>query len=116
MYKSLPTRLQSFIPALIVMAFAALLLAVRAHADTANRFTSCIKSSGQHMLYNNALGTSPSAPCTSGDTQVSADYGDVTYVAQLAQQRRKAPQLQLRDDAVLLPNIEQRAIANGHRR
>ena len=57
-----------------------LLLSVKAYADTANFYTGCIKNSGSHNLYNATLGTTPSSPCNSGDTQVSADYGDITSV------------------------------------
>lgn len=52
---------------------------LRAYADTANYYTGCIKVANG-TLYNLALGTSPSAACNAGDTQVSADYGDVQSV------------------------------------
>jgi len=57
----------------------ALVLISQVHADTANRFTGCIKTAN-NTFYNVKLGTSPSSTCNGGDTQVSADYGDITNV------------------------------------
>src|SRR6266566_9436331 len=77
--KILP-KLSSIAPALLVLVFGALLVSVRAQADSTNHFTGCLKGSGMHNLYNAQLGTSPTSPCNTGDSQVSADYGDITSV------------------------------------
>jgi len=74
------SKLSSIAPALLVLVFGALLVSVRAQADSTNHFTGCLKGSGMHNLYNAQLGTSPTSPCNTGDAQVSADYGDITSV------------------------------------
>lgn len=65
---------------LVTMIICGLFVAIRAHADPSNFFTGCLSTSGHSALYNAQLGTSPSAPCKTGDPQVSADYGDITSV------------------------------------
>lgn len=55
------------------------LFSVQAHADSSNFFTGCILGNGG-LLYNVKLGTSPVNPCSTGDSQVSADKGDITSI------------------------------------
>jgi len=74
------SKLRSLAPVLFVIVVCALLVSVRAHADTTNLFTGCLSTTGHSALYYAQLGTSPSSPCHSGDAQVSADYGDITSV------------------------------------
>jgi len=74
------SKLRSTAPVLLVMIVCSLLVSVRAHADPTNLFTGCLSTVGHSALYNAQVGTSPSAPCHSGDAQVSADYGDITSV------------------------------------
>jgi hypothetical protein len=74
------SKLRSLAPVLLVMIVGALLVAVRAHADPSNLFTGCLSTVGHSAMYNARVGTSPSSPCLSGDSQVSADYGDITSV------------------------------------
>jgi hypothetical protein len=74
------SKLRSLAPTLLVMVFCALLVSVRAQADTSNHFTGCLKNSGMHTMYNAQIGTSPTSACNTGDSQVSADYGDITSV------------------------------------
>lgn len=76
----LSSLLHSFAPAFFVMIISALLIGARVYADTTNFFTGCIKNSGTHNMYNIQIGTSPTSPCNAGDSQVSADYGDITGV------------------------------------
>jgi hypothetical protein len=80
MHRKILSKLRSLTPVLLVMVVCALLVAVRAHADPTNLFTGCLSTVGHSALYNAQVGTSPSAPCHSGDAQVSADYGDITSV------------------------------------
>jgi uncharacterized protein YjbI with pentapeptide repeats len=80
MKTALLPKLRSAAPSLIVMMICALIVSVHAQADTSNLFTGCLSNSGHSALYNAVLGTSPSAACHAGDTQVSADYGDITAV------------------------------------
>src|SRR5437764_15401624 len=74
------SKLRSLAPVLFVMVVCALLVSVRAHADSTNHFTGCLKGSGMQNLYNAQIGTTPTAACSTGDAQVSADYGDITSV------------------------------------
>jgi hypothetical protein len=64
---------------LLFIAILVLISPVRVNADTANFYTGCINTL-TNTLYNVKLGTSPSAACSTGDTQVSADYGDIQSV------------------------------------
>jgi hypothetical protein len=80
MKANLLPKLRHAAPSLVVMMICALIVSVHAQADTSNLFTGCLSNSGHSALYNAVLGTSPSSPCHSGDTQVSADYGDITVV------------------------------------
>src|SRR6266699_702266 len=77
--KNLP-KLRSVAPVLLTIAIGALFFSIRANADSTNFFTGCLKGSGMHNLYNAQIGTSPTSPCSTGDSQVSADYGDITSV------------------------------------
>ncbi len=63
----------------ISIATIALVSPVNAYADTANYYTGCIRAEN-NTLYNVKLGTAPSATCNVGDTQVSADYGDLQSI------------------------------------
>ena len=74
------SKLRSAAPVLLTIAICALFVSVTAHADPNNFFTGCLSTSGHSALYNASLGTSPTAPCKTGDPQVSADYGDITSV------------------------------------
>ena len=76
------SKLQSLVPAFVVMVFCALIFGARAQADTANFWTGCIRTGVLHNLYNVALGTSPSSACNAGDHQVSSDYGDIQRIMQ----------------------------------
>jgi uncharacterized protein YjbI with pentapeptide repeats len=71
--------LQPIVPALTVMIVSSLIIALRVQASS-NLFTGCLSGSGHSALYNATLGASPSSPCHSGDSQVSADDGDITAV------------------------------------
>src|SRR5260221_6102131 len=71
--------LKSSFPVLLVIAFAGLIVSGRVYADPTNHFTGCLRASNGN-LYNAHIGTSPTNPCTSGDSLVSADYGDITSV------------------------------------
>jgi uncharacterized protein YjbI with pentapeptide repeats len=71
--------LRSIAPVFLTIAAAALIVSVQAHADPTNHFTGCLRASNGG-LYNARIGTSPTLPCTTGDSQVSADYGDITSV------------------------------------
>lgn len=73
------SKLRSLFPILLTIAVCSFIIGADAYADTANRFTACIKSSN-HTLYNVALGTSPSAACNGSDIKISADYGDITSI------------------------------------
>src|SRR5438034_7368938 len=72
--------LRAAAPVLLTITIGALLVSVQAHADPSNLFTGCLSSSGHSALYNAQVGTSPSSPCHTGDSQVAADYGDITSV------------------------------------
>ncbi len=74
------SKLRLAAPVLLTIAICALFVSVTAHADPNNFFTGCLSTSGHSALYNASLGTSPTAPCKTGDPQVSADYGDITSV------------------------------------
>ena len=73
------SRLRHTLPVFFTIVVCALIVGIDAYADTANRFTGCIRPSTDRLL-KVALGTSPSSPCTGGEIQVSADYGDITSV------------------------------------
>jgi len=66
-------------PFISFVAICMFLISMKASADTTNFFTGCIKSSNG-TLYNTRIGTTPTGACNSGDSQVSADYGDITNV------------------------------------
>jgi Pentapeptide repeats (8 copies) len=80
MHLKILSKLRSTAPVLLVMIVCSLLVSVRAHADPTNLFTGCLSTVGHSAMYNARVGTSPSSPCLSGDSQVSADYGDITSV------------------------------------
>lgn len=79
MHLKILSLLRSLFPVIFFMVICALLINVQAHADSTNHFTGCIKSANG-TLYNARIGTTPTAGCNSGDSLVSADYGDITSV------------------------------------
>lgn len=68
-----------FIYVSIGLLIGSLIYTMNAYADSSNLFTGCIQDNGG-LFYNIKLGTAPTSPCSSGDTQVSADNGDITGV------------------------------------
>src|SRR6266581_4345666 len=80
MHLKVLSKLRSLAPVLFVLVVCALMVSVRAHADSTNLFTGCLSTTGKTAMYYAQIGTSPSSPCKSGDPQVSADYGDITSV------------------------------------
>ena len=80
MQNKLLSLLHSLAPTFVVIVAVALIISAQAYADTANHFTGCIKASNG-TVYNVQIGTSPMGTCNSGDSQVSADYGDITAVS-----------------------------------
>jgi hypothetical protein len=79
MNRVLLSVLRNLAPTLVVMVVCALIVSVHTYADSTNFFTGCIKSSNG-TLYNTRVGTTPTSACSSGDSQVSADYGDIKSV------------------------------------
>lgn len=77
---NLLSKFLSATPVLFVMIVCAFFVSILVYADSANYFTGCLKRSGTHNLSNAQLGTSPTSSCSSADSQVSADYGDITSV------------------------------------
>jgi uncharacterized protein YjbI with pentapeptide repeats len=80
MYLKKISQLRFSVPIVLTLAAGVLLFNAKAQADSANHFTGCLKASGTHSLYNAQIGTTPTSPCSTGDSQVSADYGDITSV------------------------------------
>src|SRR6266700_626097 len=74
------SKLRPIVLVLLSITVSVLLVSTRSYADPTNHFTGCLKGSGMHNLYNAQLGTTPTSPCSTGDSQVSADYGDITSV------------------------------------
>ena len=54
-----------------------LLIVSQVHADPTNFWTGCLKAG---KLVNAQVGSTPIVPCGTGETQISADYGDITSI------------------------------------